>query len=271
MSALWERWADSEKTVEQAREQVAQFVEDIAKRFDTNHSYFETANEELERLREYGEKSNYVAYRMLIRGTERFNSTLDAEVKREIKRIDANLEYQSDRVRDIQKEAAWFPFPKLLMEFNKDFNFCVDKINWIRTQRLKEADNFRRSLKLLEEIEERIDTLQGRLVTLRIIRDSTLFVLMLGRNFIWFELVGLGLALIAIPATLYFTKDVQGYWILNTIKEQEWEFTKGLIIILSILCLAGATIKSALSFDKRKRELFQQIDDEIRKGAPRRY
>ncbi|CCH47342.1 tetratricopeptide repeat protein [Pseudodesulfovibrio piezophilus] len=271
MSSLWDRWAEADEEVKAVRERVSTLTTDISKRFDENHSFFEPAIEELERLENLGKTKNYVAYRLLLRGTEKFDASLGDEVKREIKRIDANLDYQSDRVKSIQKEAAWFPFPKLLLEFNKDFNFCVDKINWIKTQRLKDADNFRKSLKLLDEIEERIDTLQGRLVTLRIIRDSTLFVLMLGRNFIWLELLGLGLALVGIPATIYFTRDIQSNWILDAIREQRWEFTKGFVIILSVFCLAVAVIKSALSFDKRKRELFDQLDEESRSSASRRY
>jgi hypothetical protein len=271
MSSLWEWWAEVEKEAEETRSLVLKLTEDIGKRFDESHVYFETASEELERLKKLGGTNNYVAFRMLIRGTEKFESSLDQVVKREVRRINANLEYQADRVRTIQKEAAWFPFPKLLLEFNKDFNFCVDKINWIKTQHLKDADNFRKSLRFLEEIEERIDALQGRLVTLRIIRDGTLFVLMLGRNFIWFELVGLGLALVSIPALIYFTRDMGGNWVLDVIREQQWEFTKGLVIILSILCLALAAIKSAFTFEKRKRELFEQLDEEMRGSAPRRY
>ncbi len=271
LSSLWEQWADAEEEVEAARERVEVLIDDIAKRFDSNHSFFDSANEELERLKKLGVTHNYVAYRMLIKGTDKFGNTLDGEVKREVKRINANLEYLSDRVRNIQREAAWFPFPKLLLEFNKDFNFCVDKINWIKTQHLKDAGKFRSSLKLLEEIEDRIEALQGRLVTLRIIRDSTLFVLMLGRNFIWFELICLGLALVSIPSLLYFTQDIQNNWILDNIRDQRWEFTKGLIIILSVLSLAFAAVKSAFSFDKRKRELFEQLDEEMRETAPRRY
>jgi len=271
MNSLGERWAEAETEVKETRERVAQLTEDIGKRFDENHSYFETANEELERIKTLGKTNNYVAYRLYLKGTGRFSTHLDVEVRREIKRIEANLEYQTDRVRGIQKEAAWFPFPKLLLEFNKDFNFCVDKINWVKTQRLRDADNFRKALNYLDDIEDRIDSLQGRLVTLRIIRDSTLFVLMLGRNFIWLELLGLGVALVAIPALVYYTQDISGNWMIDAIREQRWEFTKGLVIILSIVCLALAAIKSAFSFDKRKRELFEQLDEEMRETAPKRY
>ena len=271
MSSLWELWAGAKEEMEEARTQVETLIKDISRRFNENHDYFEAANEELARLSQLGETNNYVAFRLLAKGAQKFQSDLDGEVKREIQRINANLEYQSDRIRNVQKEAAWFPFPKLLLEFNKDFNFCVDKINWVKTQNLKDADNFRKALTFLEEVEDRIDTLQGRLVTLRIIRDSTLFVLMLGRNFIWLELVSLGLALVAVPSIIYFTQDVQGNWIVDALREQRWEFAKGLVIILSVLCVAFAAIKSAVTFDKRKRELFDQLDEEIRGSAPRRY
>ncbi|TDT89955.1 hypothetical protein EDC59_103254 [Pseudodesulfovibrio indicus] len=272
MGALWEKWNQAETTAEDIREEVNSLTEDIAKRFDEGHPYFETANEELDRLKNLSLTSNYVAYQQMLKGTERFQTALSAEVKREVKRINANIEYLSDRLREIQREAAWFPFPRLLLEFNREFNFCVDKINWIRTQHLNDADNFRKSLKFVDEIEEHIHSLQGRLVTLRIVRDSTLFTLMLGRNFIWLELVGLGLLLVGLPALIYFTKDIQGNYILDMIKDanQRWEISKGLVIILSILCLAVASVKSALSFDRRKRELFEQIDDEIRKASRRR-
>ena len=271
MSSLWEQWSMATDEMEEAREQVERLIQDIERRFNENHDYFESANEELERLNKLAATNNYVAFRLLANGTRKFQSDLDSEVKREIQRINTNLEYQSDRIRSVQREAAWFPFPKLLLEFNKDFNFCVDKINWIKTQNLKDPDNFRKALVFLEEVEDRIDTLQGRLVTLRIVRDSTLFVLMLGRNFIWLELVFLGLALIAVPSFIYFTQDIQGNWVVDALREQRWEFAKGLVIILSVLCIAIAAIKSALTFEKRKRELFDQLDEEMRSSAPRRY
>nr|WP_279593520.1 tetratricopeptide repeat protein [Pseudodesulfovibrio sp. S3-i] len=273
MNALWEKWASAEEAVENTRAEVDQLTDDISKRFDENHNYFETASEELDRLKQLGTTSNYVAYYQLLRGAEKFQATLNLEVKREIKRINSNIEHLSDRVRDIQKEAAWFPFPKLLLEFNKEFNFCVDKINWIKTQRLQEADNFRKSLRFVEEIGEHIDSLQSRLVTLRIIRDSTLFVLMLGRNFIWLEIIGLGLLLVGLPSLIYFTRDIQGNYFLDMINDpgQRWEISKGLVIILSICSVALAAVKSALTFDKRKRELFDQLDEEMRGTAPKRY
>ena len=273
MNSLWEKWVEAEEAASVMRNNVGDLTTDISKRFDVMHGYYDTASEELERLRRLGETKNFVSYQLLIRGAEKFQEALDNEVKREIKRVTSNLEYLTDRVREIQKEAAWFPFPKLLLEFNKEFNVCVDKINWIKTQSLVEADRFRKALQYVTEIEDHIDSLQSRLVTLRIIRDSTLFILMLGRNFIWLELIGLGLLLVGIPSLIYFTRGVEGNYVLDMINDekQRWEICKGLVIILSILCIATAAVKSALGFEKRKRQLFEELEKELRKGAPKRY
>ncbi|MBG0791552.1 MAG: tetratricopeptide repeat protein [Desulfovibrionaceae bacterium] len=273
MNSLWEKWVEAEDSAKSMKARVEDLTTDISKRFDSSHSYFDTANEELARLRKLGDTQNYVAYQLLIRGAHRFGDALDNEIKREIKRISSNLDYLTDRIREIQKEAAWFPFPKLLLEFNKEFNTCVDKINWIRTQPLNEAGNFRKALANITEIEDHIDSLQSRLVTLRIIRDSTLFILMLGRNFIWLELIGLAILLVTLPSLIYFTQDIKGNYILDMINDekQRWEISKGLVIILSIICVAFAAVKSALTFEKRKRQLFEQLDKEMRQTAPKRY
>ena len=124
------------------------------------------------------------------------------------------------------------------------------------------AENFRRTQRYLAEVEARIKTLQGRLVTLRIVRDSTLFILMLGRNFIWIELLCLGLALVSIPGFIYFTKGMEGNWLVDIVIKQRWEFQKGLVIIMSIFALVAAALKSALGFEKRKRKLFERDEAE---------
>lgn len=271
LSALWDRWYEVETQAEGARKQVDVFIEDINKRFDKKHAFYEAASEELEHLRKLGGVKNYVAYRQLIHGADKFKEQLDNQVKLEVRRINGNVEYLTERIKEIQKEAAWFPFPALLRDFNKEFNFCVEKINWIKTQQIKQAENFRKSLDFMYEIEDTIEHLQRKLVTLRIIRDSTLFVLMLGRSFIWFELVGLGLALVAIPAFLYFTHGIQGSWIVDTVRTQQWEFTKGLVIILSVLALLFSAVLTALGFEKKKREMFEQLEEDLKNVAPKRY
>ncbi len=262
LSALWDKWRTAAQRSEEEKAQVMLFKSEVVQRFDERHPFFEPAQERLESMRLLTEIKNYVAFQALLRGLDEFAADLGAQVETEIKRVKARVDHYYERLRDIQREAAWFPFPKLLLEFNRDFNFCVEKMNWMREQHLKVAENFRKTMRYLDEIEERIGQLQKRLVTLRIIRDSTLFILMLGRSFIWLEIVGLGLALVIVPLLVYFGSYLPAGWLVDLILEQKWEFQKGLVIILSVLALALASIRTAFGFEKRKRELFERRESE---------
>lgn len=258
LSAMWERWGTAEATASKLRDEVESLQSEIALRFEEDHEFFEPAQTQLGRMERLAKRSNYVAFHDLIAMVALFKEKLEKQVDRDVKRMQKKTEFFIERLKDVQKEASWFPFPKLLREFNNDFNFCVEKMNWIMHQHIKSAEKFRQARRDLIEIEERLKALKSRLVTLRIIRDTTLFSLMLGRAFIWLEVIGLGLALVGIPAIIYFTKGVDNIWILDIIREKEWEFQKGLILILSACALLLAALKSALTFEKRKRELFER-------------
>jgi tetratricopeptide (TPR) repeat protein len=258
LAAMWDRWAIAEAEVERQRERVETLDKEIEQRFSEEHEFYEPAKRSLEYMQSLAKLNNFVAFRELIRELVLFEDKLSRQVERDIKRMQSKVDYLVERLKDVQQEAAWFPFPKLLREFNKDFNYCVEKINWVNHQHIKASDNFRQAATFLSEVEQRLDNLQKRLVTLRIIRDTTLFVLMLGRSFIWFEVIGLGLGLVGLPLAIYFTRSMENVWLVDVIREQQWEFQKGLILILSVLALVISLLKTAISFERRKRELFER-------------
>jgi uncharacterized membrane protein (DUF485 family) len=196
----------------------------------------------------------------LITGVARLTDEIEKRVDYEIRVINKKVEIYFERLKEIQGEASWFPFPKLLTDFNKDFNYCAEKINWIKSQHLKVAETFRKTQKYLDEIDDRLQKLKSRLVTLRVVRDSTLFVMLLGRTFIWLEVIFLGLALLCVPLLAYYAKSMGSNFIIDIIIQQKWEFQKGLIIIMSILALALSAFRAAVVFDKRKKELFEPAD-----------
>lgn len=266
LSAMWDRWAAAEAEVEAERERVDKLDAEIEQRFSEEHEFYEPAKASLELMKGLAKLNNFVAFRELVRELAIFDDKLSRQVEQDIKHMQSKVEFLVERLKDVQQEASWFPFPKLLREFNRDFNYCVEKINWVNHQHIKAADNFRQAARFLVEVEERLSSLQSRLVTLRIIRDSTLFVLMLGRSFIWFEVIGLGLGLIGLPLAIYFTRAVQNVWLVDVIREQQWEFQKGLILILSVLALVVSLLKTAISFERRKRELFERPDDDQNTG-----
>jgi len=86
---------------------------------------------------------------------------------------------------------------------------------------------------------------------------------MLGKNFMWMELASLGLALVTVPAFIYFTRGMEGNWMVDLVVKQKWDFQKGLVLILSILAMAVAALRTAISFERKKNELFEQKEEEL--------
>ena len=260
LQEMGELWEIAEAEAKEVASGMDTLSSDIAQWFEEGHEFADEAARFMDRMNKLAKIKNYVAFRQLTSGIARLTEEIEKRVEYEIKVINKKLEIYREELLDVQREASWFPFPKLLTEFNSDFNYCADKIYWIKTQQLNVAETFRKTQRYLDRIDDRLRKLRKRLVTLRVVRDSTLFIMLLGRSFIWLEVVFLGLALLCIPMLIYYSNNFQSNFIVDMIIRQKWEFQKGLILILSILALALAAFRAAVVFEKKKRELFL-IDD----------
>ncbi|WP_432737252.1 tetratricopeptide repeat protein [Maridesulfovibrio sp. FT414] len=256
LQALGQLWEKAEAEAKEVASGMDTLTVDLSQWFEEGHEFAEEAAKFMERMSKLVKIKNYVAFKHLTSGIARLTQEIDKRVEYEIKVINKKLEIYREELLDIQREASWFPFPKLLTEFNGDFNYCADKIYWIKTQILNQAETFRKTQQYLTGIDERLKKLRHRLVTLRVIRDSTLFVMLLGRSFIWLEVIFLGLALLCIPALIYYSKNFPTNFMIDMIIRQKWEFQQGMILILSILALAISAFRAAVVFEKKKRELF---------------
>ncbi|SMF39861.1 tetratricopeptide repeat protein [Desulfovibrio gilichinskyi] len=269
LQALGGLWDTAEANAKEVASGIESLSADISQWFEDGHEFAADAAQFMERMSRLAKVKNYVAFSHLITGIAKLKEEIEKRVEYEIKVINKKIEIFRDQLIEIRGEASWFPFPKLLTEFNGDFNYCATKIHWIKSQSLNVADTFRKTQKYLIQIEDRLRKLKGRLVTLRVVRDSTLFIMLLGRNFIWLEVIFLGLALLCIPLLVYYSTNVHSNFLIDMIIRQKWEFQKGLILILSILALALSAFKAAVVFEKRKRELFAygEVDKDNDKGG----
>lgn len=261
LQAMGELWESAEADAKEVGAGMDTLSADISQWFEEGHEFAEEAARFMDRMGKLAKIKNYVAFRHLTAGIARLTEEIDKRVEYEIKVINKKLEIYREELKDIQREASWFPFPKLLTEFNGDFNYCADKIYWIKTQTLNQAETFRKTQQFLNQIDDRLKRLKSRLVTLRVVRDSTLFIMLLGRSFIWLEVLFLGMALLCIPLLIYYSNNIESNFLIDMIIRQKWEFQQGLILILSILALAISAFRAAVVFEKRKRELFLQQEE----------
>ncbi|WP_176631411.1 tetratricopeptide repeat protein [Desulfolutivibrio sulfoxidireducens] len=261
LASLWRPWNEASQQAATALEGLSALSGTIAVHFPPEDAYLKESSDRIQELAKLGGVKNYVAFKEVVAGVAALREDLKAKVEKEIISIQSRRLARFEELKSIQREAAWFPFPKLLRDFNRDFNFCAAKLNWMRTTALNIPENFRKSQEALPLVEERIKTLRARLVSLRIVRDSTFFVMLLGRNFMWMEIAGLALALILVPIFVYGLQQLGQVAMADMVERQKWQLQKGLVLVLSIMAMALAAIKTAITFDGKKKELFKLADE----------
>lgn len=261
LGALWRIWETAKEAVKVHLEELSALSEDLSAHFLEGEPYLAETETRVQALGKLGKVNNYVSFARLADGLVALQEDFRQHVEAEIKVMQQDQARQFEDLKQVQHEAAWFPFPALLREFNRDFNFCAAKLNWMRTTPMTEAANFHKAREYLPEVDERIRTLRTRLITLRIVRDSTFFAMLLGRNFMWMEVAGLGLSLVLVPLFVYlFQRTGQG-WVADMMEQQKWQLQKGLVVILTIAAMGLAAIKTAVTFDSQKRKLFRLAEE----------
>ncbi|WP_243310344.1 tetratricopeptide repeat protein [Fundidesulfovibrio agrisoli] len=267
LSALKTPWSEAKAARDEKLDAVKCLPDYLKSWFREDHPFLQEGIRHAEELGGMCAISNYVCFICVVRQYEALQLDLRKAVEQATKALGKTLDSLHEELKAIHHEAAWFPFGKLLREFNKDYNSCAAKLNWMRTASMQVAANFRKSQDYVEEIESTITLLKARLVTLRIVRDSTLFVLLLGKSFMWLELVGMVLSLIAVPGIIFLSQKFGQAWIGDMLSSQKWQVQKGLIIIVSIVAMGLASVKTALTFEKKRAELFKEGEAREAKAA----
>ncbi|GFK95097.1 hypothetical protein NNJEOMEG_02951 [Fundidesulfovibrio magnetotacticus] len=264
-SSLWRPWSEARAARDEKAASLTGLDTYLKSWFREDHPFLQEALERARVLIEMAKINNYVCFNRVVSEYDSLQNDLHQTVEEAITAINGRLKVIHEELKEIHHEAAWFPFGKLLKEFNKDFNSCATKLNWMRTTSLQVAANFRKCQDYLDEIDASVTLLKARLVTLRIVRDATLFVLLLGKSFMWLELVGLALSLVAVPGMIFLAQKTGQIWFADLMSDQKWQVQKGLVIIVSIVAMALAAIKTAVSFEKKRAELFKEEEDKAAK------
>ncbi len=258
LSSLYHPWLQAEERAMEEQQNLEELQKDAAKWFPEGNPFLELMLKRIGRLKDRGATRNYVAYSQVTQGRMALSRDFLKKVEEEGRQLKSKSRHLIERLRIIQNEASWFPFPKVLVEFNKDFNYCARNLNWAFSQHFQMADNFRRGTELIEKVEERLEKLESQLRTLKIVRDSTLFMLIMGKTFFWLELIGLFVCMAVLPLATYYGGEMGYGWAKALDEIRKWEIQKNLVIIVSITSLAMAGIRAALIFEGRKAKLFKR-------------
>lgn len=255
LTALYPHWMANKHLADEEKAQIDRLLEEVDNWFAVDHPIAQRLKQRLHDLNKQTRTDNYLAYLNVVRTRPLIEKDFNMQIQVEIEDLKARYKNYLGILETIRDEAAWFPFPKVLVEFNRDFNECAGIINWAFGANFHEAESFKRARGYVPSIVELLTKLEKRLRFLRVVRDSTLFVLILVRTFFWIEVAGIILCVIGVPTLAVFGQDIGLGWISAMIKNNRWELQRVLIIILSIMSLGIAALRTTLVFEKRRDNL----------------
>ncbi len=265
LAALSGLWLQAQARAEEERSLAEALRNDLGKWFPEGHPFHTEMSGRMTEMMKLTQVENYVAYARLAQQRALLGKEMMMQVEEEGRRIKKRFTNYLDRLKVVQRESSWFPFPKLLLEFNKEFNFCVKSINWSHSQHFQMAETFRKAADLVDTVDTKIANLEDRLKTLKIVRDSTLFVILMFRGFLWLGLASMLFSLLALPLLGFYGSSIGLGWAEDMTFRQQLELQGGLFVILAFLSLALSAVRTALVFDKRKEKIFREAEASARK------
>lgn len=258
-------WTEAEKRAGEDKNALDRLLGEVGAWFPEEHPFTGYATERIAMLKQFAEASNFVAFQMVINGRLAVEREMQARVAREGRELKERFKGYMERLGRVRDEAAWFPFPGLLIEFNRDYNKCAANLNWAIKTHFQTAEAFKRAQATVETEMERMKKLESRLRFLRIVRDATLFTLFMGRTFLWMEIGILLCILVVLPLSIYYGDKAGASWALGLASAEKWQVQKMLIMFFSLFALGLAALRTALSFEKRKDKLFAEAKNKTTK------
>lgn len=255
LTGLFPFWNEAKSRAEEERTQLERLLNEVNDWFAPEHLVAGKFRNRLKVLQELAGVTNYMAFLKVTQSRPQLEKDIKTQIHKEIEDLKERYKNYLSVLETIRDEASWFPFPRILVEFNKDFNECAGIINWAFSSNFHEPEAFKRAQAYIPTIVDLLTRLEKRLRFLRVVRDSTLFVLILGRTFFWVEITSLLLCVIIMPAIAVFGNKFGLGWLQMIIRANHWELQKVLLVIVSAMSLGVAALRTTLVFERKRDQL----------------
>lgn len=259
LSSLHRLWSDAKSRAEDELKSFEELKKEVGRWFPTDHPFYEEMENRIAMVQRMSEIKNYVAFIKLAQERLALARDLQKRVEEEGRKLKKKYANYMERLKVIRQESSWFPFPRILVDFNKDFNYVAKHLNWVMSQHLQVADNFRKASDMEEKVQAKLEKLESRLRTLKIVRDSTLFVMIMGKTFMWLELACLVLSFAFLPLASYWGPALGIDFTGEMPLREKFAIQTNIIVLFSLLALGISALRTALIFESRKDKLFRKI------------
>jgi tetratricopeptide (TPR) repeat protein len=268
MGCLHTLWDDMSARAIDEEARLVRIRDDLGAWFLPDNEFAVKTAERVDRLLKIAAVKNFVAFQTLINGRVQTEKDIQTYVFQESRLYKSRFRSFGERLKVIHEESAWFPFPSTLTEFNKNYNAGVENLNWAMTANFHGADNFRRAQAMLGKEEERLKKLEGRLRSLRIVRDATLFVLSIAETFLWLEAVGIILIFAVLPLFVLYGDRIGLDNIARFLTADRWQIQKALFFLITGLAFGVASLRTFLRFESIREKILRKAMEGRPKEPP---
>lgn len=258
LTSLYPVWEEAAQAVQSEKTCIQRLTQQIATWFPSGHPASLHLNNSLNELRRLSEVNNYVAFLQVLKRRPLLEKNVNDSIQQEIEELQERFKHYLTALQHIRDEASWFPFPKVLREFSREFNECAGVINWAFASNFQEADAFQRAQASTAQVDQMLRNLKSRLKFLRMVRDSTLYLLILGKTFFWIEIVGLLLCFLGIPVIVFYGDKINLGWLKTILATQQWEVQKVLLGIITLIAMGIAALHTTIVFEKKRDKLIEK-------------
>ncbi len=266
LTALYRLWVEAKARAEEETKSLAELQTETGKWFTGDHPFADEMAKRISALQRLAEVKNYVAFIRLVQDRMLLSKDFHQQIEEESRELRKKFSRSMERLKQIQRESAWFPFPRILVDFNKDFNYCARQLNWALSQHLQVAENFRRASDIEEKLDVKLDKLEGRLKTLRIIRDSTLFLMIFVKTFLWVGGASLLISFVTFYVLLLFGPDLGLSFTMGLTTLQKFKLQISMMVGFLTLAFALSGLRTALIFEGRKEKLLGKLEAKAEKA-----
>jgi tetratricopeptide (TPR) repeat protein len=270
LTALHELWAKARQDAEAEHANINALEDRLKRWFAAEHPARILMEKKLRALTELGTVKNYMAFLQVKEGRKSLETELSEKIRDEVEVLREQYKNYLTVLQAIRDEASWFPFPGALREFSAEFNECAGIINRAYACNFSEAEPFQAVLSAVPRMTKLLRSLKKRLKSLRMVRDATLFCLIMAKTFIFLEIVGLTLCFIGVPVVIYFGDSLRLGWLQEILGENQWSIQKVLIAIVSITSIGFAALRSTLTFERRRGKLLEKAREQREKSQQER-
>ncbi|GAB6058256.1 hypothetical protein [Desulfonatronum parangueonense] len=247
-------WAVAQHRAAREQNDLHQLSTKLSTWFEADNSFRRDAEERIKHIQEKKDVQNYVMFSRTITAGKNLQKDTDRKIKEAVAAIKMRGRDNIDRIRSMYEEICYFPFPRLIRKINGYYNKGGRILQSISKMDLHNGKTYRQALVQMQEVEDILQKMNKRMKSVKLIRESSLFVLFLSKRFLWLAIFGLLASIVVVPVLLHTIQQSGSAWAAEWLTDQRWQVQRTVSLIMVIISGTIAAVWTSLGYEKQKKK-----------------